>query len=159
MCSSSFDIFLLHVFVLFCSAPRSHSKQAKAKASKPSIRTCFNFLGQNPLGYLQRSGWAAPGQSSESLESGLETFSESDLAFLLPELQRPGDCKCGLELSEARLAFPFRTFYQFFRYGWNCADMVRSLELTQLTTTEGHQNTTQNTTAELSGAFACVWST
>mmetsp|Transcript_39512 Transcript_39512/g.80833 ORF Transcript_39512/g.80833 Transcript_39512/m.80833 type:complete len:894 (+) Transcript_39512:41-2722(+) len=45
-------------------------------------KTCFNFLGQNPLGYLQRSGWAA------------------------------------------RLAFPFRTFYQFFRYGWNCADMV-----------------------------------
>ncbi|CAJ1344739.1 unnamed protein product [Effrenium voratum] len=45
-------------------------------------KTCFNFLGQNPLGYLKRSGWIA------------------------------------------RLVFPFRTFYQFFRYGWNCADMV-----------------------------------
>lgn len=44
--------------------------------------TCFNYLGQNPIGYLKRSGWTA------------------------------------------RLLFPFRTLYQFFRYGWNFADMV-----------------------------------
>lgn len=45
-------------------------------------KTCFNYLGQNPIGYLKRSGWTA------------------------------------------RLLFPFRTLYQFFRYGWNFADMV-----------------------------------
>lgn len=45
-------------------------------------RTCFNYLGQNPIGYLKRSGWTA------------------------------------------RLLFPFRTLYQFFRYGWNFADMA-----------------------------------
>ena len=30
------------------------------KAWLSHLRTCFNYLGQNPIGYLKRSGWTAP---------------------------------------------------------------------------------------------------
>lgn len=45
-------------------------------------KTCINYLGQNPWGYLKRSSWVV------------------------------------------RLTFPFRVLYQFYRYGWNFADMI-----------------------------------